>query len=612
MQLRAQSASARPTIAGLNPALADRLVTAAVVLFVVAYAVLFSFLALHRHSVYETDAFDLANMEQALWNTTQGRPLDFTNYEGLTNRLGAHVEPVLLLIAPIYALAPRPETILILQSVVIALGALPISWLARDRLNSRVAALVFPLVYLLFPALEAANLYDFHALTLTAAFLAFAFWFAQTRNAAGYWISVLLALGSKEDVPLLVFVLGLWVAVGLGWRRTGLATSALALVWFFVAVQIVIPHFNPDKQSPYLDTRYGHLGTNIREIAATLLLNPLYWASYITQPSKLAYVRDLLTPVAFLSLFAPLTLLVLSPTLLLILLSGSKLQNTLELEHYPAPLVPVVVVSAIYGAAALARLLSRRTGWPEANWAAALSLIVLAFTLVYHYDRGATPLNGEFGLKERTARHELADRLVARVPADAALSATGGLNAHLAGRKSLYVYPTIADANWVFVDFAPSIAPVINRDRYEDIDRLRRDGFGVVAAEDGFLLLGRGQPDQTSAETAFRRVAPAGFGPRTPLAARLGPISLIGYTPGFEARTTVFATLALRIERPSGDVRLFTVLLDNEGQPLPGTEAELCRADLAANQAAGRPAKPIWSRQNAGDYAMARAPCGSG
>ncbi|MCS6801802.1 MAG: DUF2079 domain-containing protein [Chloroflexota bacterium] len=576
MHARARPASAGAAITSLSPALADRLVTVSVALFALAYAVFFSFLSLHRHSVYETDAFDLANMEQALWNTTQGRPLDFTNFEGLTNRLGAHVEPMLLFIAPIYALAPRPETILILQSVVIALGALPISWLARELLRSRLAALIFPLAYLLFPALQAANLYDFHAVTLTAALLAFAFWFAHRRNALGYWAAVVLALSCKEDVPLPVFVLGLWVAVGLGWRRVGLATSALAVVWFFVTVQVVIPHFNPEKQSPYLDTRYGHLGTNIAEIAATLVFNPPYWIAYVTQPSKLEYMRDLLTPVAFLSLFAPLVLAVLSPTLLLILLSSSKLQNTLELEHYPAPLVPVVVVSAVYGVAFLARQLAARTSWPFSRWTAVFSIVVLVFTLVYHRDRGSTPLAEDFALKERTARHALADRLLTLVPADAALSATGALNAHLAARRTLYVYPRIDDATWVFVDFAPSIAPVINRDRYEHIEALRRAGFGVVAAEDGFLMLGKGEPDRASVEAAFRRPAPAGWTPRTPVAARLGPVSLVGYTPGYEARATASLTLGLRVERPGGeDIRLFTVLLDEVGRPLPGSEAEL-------------------------------------
>jgi uncharacterized membrane protein len=575
LHVRAHPAKAEAAVAGLSPAIADRLVSASVVIFVIAYAALFSFLSVHRHRVYETDAFDLANMEQALWNTTQGRPLDFTNFEGLTNRLGAHVEPMLLFITPIYALAPRPETILILQSVVIALGALPISWLARDLLRSRVAALIFPLAYLLFPALQAANLYDFHAVTLTAALLAFAFWFGHRRQALGYWVAVVLALSCKEDVPLPVFVLGLWVAFGLGWRRVGLATSALAVAWFVITVQIIIPHFNPAKQSPYLDTRYGHLGTTIYEIAATLLFNPPYWISYITQPSKLEYLRDLLTPVAFLSLFAPFVLVVLSPTLLLILLSSSKLQNTLELEHYPAPLVPVVVVSAIYGVAFLARHLAKRTSWSFSTWTAAFSVVVLVFSLVYHRDRGSTPLAEGFALKERTARHALADRLQTLVPADAALSATGALNAQLAARRTLYVYPRVDDANWVFVDFAPSIAPVINRDRYEQIEALRRAGFGVVAAEDGFLLLGKGERDRVPVEAAFRQPAPVGWTPRTPVGARLGPVSLVGYTPGYEARATASLTLGLRVERPTEEIRLFTVLLDEGGWPVPGSEAEL-------------------------------------
>ncbi|GIW11782.1 MAG: hypothetical protein KatS3mg061_2839 [Dehalococcoidia bacterium] len=575
MQLRAQPATAERPFAGLTSALADQLLPRAVLAAVLAYALLFSFLAIHRHRVYETDAFDLANMEQALWNTVHGRPLAFTNFEGLTNRLGAHVEPTLLLLAPLYALAPRPETLLVVQSVVVALGALPVSWLARAHLRSQLAALIFALAYLLFPALEAANLYDFHALTLTAGLLPFAFWFAERRQVVGYWATVLLVLGCKEDLPLLVFVFGLWVAFVRGWRRVGLATAALAALWFVVAVLVIIPHFNPERQSPYLDTRYGHLGSTLPEILATLLFNPPYWLGYLYQPSKLAYMRDLLTPVAFLSLLAPLCLAILTPTLLLILLSSSVLQNTLELEHYPAPLVPVVVISAVFGAAWLTRRLTRWTGWPAARWGSLVALVVLGFTLAYHRERGATPLAAAFGLKERTARHELADRLVALAPPEAAVSATGALNAHLAGRQTLYVYPRVEDATWLFLDFAPSIAPVINRDRYDHIQQLRQHGFGVVAAEDGFLVLARGQPDQQQPEAAFRRPAPPGYQPTVPLRARLGPVTLLGYDPLSEARSTVALQLALQVEQSVGEVRLFSVLLDDSDRPLPGSEAEL-------------------------------------
>ncbi len=51
---------------------------------------------------------------------------------GTTTRLSFHVEPILLLISLIYHVVAGPPVLLILQALVVALGALPLSWLARD------------------------------------------------------------------------------------------------------------------------------------------------------------------------------------------------------------------------------------------------------------------------------------------------------------------------------------------------------------------------------------------------------------------------------------------------------------------------------------------------
>ena len=124
---------------------------------------LFSWQSVARHQAFATNAYDLGNVNQAFWNTVHGRPLHFTNWRGVEldlasdNRMAMHVEPIYFVLAPIYWLWQRPETILILQTVILALGALPVFWLARDRLGSHLAGVAFAAVYLLFPGLEAAE-----------------------------------------------------------------------------------------------------------------------------------------------------------------------------------------------------------------------------------------------------------------------------------------------------------------------------------------------------------------------------------------------------------------------------------------------------------------------
>ena len=50
-----------------------------------------------RYQTYHADAFDLGNMNQAVWNTLHGNPFRFTNrgldWFGPPTRLGIHVEP---------------------------------------------------------------------------------------------------------------------------------------------------------------------------------------------------------------------------------------------------------------------------------------------------------------------------------------------------------------------------------------------------------------------------------------------------------------------------------------------------------------------------------------
>ena len=103
-------------------------------LAVVAYAWTFSVLTVTRLHAFEARAFDMGNLHQTVWNTAQGDWFRITNQErGLTNRLGYHVEPILLPIALIYRLYPAPELLLVLQAAVVALGALPLFALARQR-----------------------------------------------------------------------------------------------------------------------------------------------------------------------------------------------------------------------------------------------------------------------------------------------------------------------------------------------------------------------------------------------------------------------------------------------------------------------------------------------
>jgi uncharacterized membrane protein len=508
----------------------------AVWLLILLYIGLFSWQSIARHQAFATNAYDMGNVNQAFWNTVHGRPLHFTNWRGVEldlandSRLAMHVEPIYFLLAPIYWLWQQPETILLLQTIILALGALPVFWLARDRLGSHLAGVAFAAVYLLFPGLEAANMWEFHAVALAAPLLLFAFYFGQKKRWFLLWLFAILAMATKEEVSLSVLVMGFCFSVwGLiaAWRESprpgglrawlrraartpqsihGLALMLVAAVWFVVAVFVIVPHFEGSR-SPYLsyynqlsadaaasgNSTGGGSGGALGLLAAALRA--------VFNRRNVQYLIDLYTPVAFLSVFSPLAMAFSAPDLAINLLSTHEPMHFVEKYHYVAPLLPGVMISAIFGVAWLSRQIARLTKLPQRTTVLALTGVVLASTLYYHHYHGYTPLARAFESYQVTAHDRLGEFIAREIPADTTVSAQPNLNPHVSGRKTLYRFPYIGDAEYIFLD----VSTLANKsDQYGLIHQLLTEGeFGLVRAEDGYLVLRRGAPQAPLPDAFF-------------------------------------------------------------------------------------------------------------
>jgi uncharacterized membrane protein len=493
------------------------------------YIAFFGILTVQQHNAFQTTAFDLGNVDQAVWNTRHGRPFAMTNIEGLTNRLGTHVEPILLPVSLLYFVWSDPRALLLLQTVVIALGAWPVYLLARRamgnaqyptpntqhepqpaqyafRLASYALPLVFALAYLLFPALQSANVFDFHAVALAPTFFLFAFYFVETERWGAYALFALLTMSCKEDMPLLVAMLGLYALVVRRCWRVGLATLTVAMVWFLAAVGWIMPHFDTRGVSP-LANRYAYLGDSPLEMVVTLVTRPSVVLEQLRAAGAFGYVANLLAPVAFLSLFAPQVLVLGLPSLLINLLSTEGTMHQLEGFHYGATLVPAVVVSAAYGAAWLNRRLSRFRLLPLL-----LAAVVLAATLLYHWGHGYTPLAADFrgSWPEVTDHHRLGEEIARSIPTGASLAALPRPNPHASQRQQLYMIDRVEngrlapldDAEYVWLDVTDGW-PLHPNDLKAGVDSLLAGDYGVERAADGWLLLRRGAPEKALPDTFY-------------------------------------------------------------------------------------------------------------
>jgi uncharacterized membrane protein len=539
-------------------------------LLIVLYIAVFSALAVARHEAFETLAFDLGNYDQAAWNTAHGRLLRFTNVEGLTIRLAQHVEPILLPISLFYLLYESPKTLLVLQTVAVALGAWLVYLLAREKMQSEFGGVVFALAYLLFPALESANLFDFHAVTLAPVFLLSAFYFLEKRTHLWSLIFAILAMSCKEDIPLLVALMGAYAFLLRRERRFGALMVAIALVWFYVAFYIIIPHANPGGESQYL-VYYEHWGDNAAEMALAVF-RPSFWNLILTR-DNFAYLFKLFLPLAFLPVFNLPIFLIAIPSLAINRLSTAQLMGRLEMFHYAVPIVPFAILSAIGGAGFLIRRFGKQV--PEegsVSLSYLLSGLVLVCSLGYHHYRGFSPLSVHFRWPVATEHHRLAQELIDQIPPTASVSAQLNLNPHVSHREKLYIFPNVNDAEYIFLDI-DSIGNKDDINTWIKEQLLENGPFGGDAAQDGYLLLQRGASDSRPPDSFYTFVRVQDPDIQYPLLADFGShIEFLGFDVTYQRDEEPNYNLYFRTQYPlDRDYFIALYLVDEAGQVVGST-----------------------------------------
>ena len=320
-----------------RPVFSSSPVAAAVlVLLVLLYTAVFSAVSVLNFRNFGMSAFDVGIHVQAIWKLSTGRGL-FNTVRGLPI-WGDHCWFIMLLYAPLYWFVPRVETLLVLQSFGLALGALPLAAIVLRRKGGSLAAIVFAMAWLLSPPLQNMNLENFHPEVLAAPFLLWSVERAEARKWRGYWIAIGAALLCKEDVALTTFLLGFWVFSKN--RRAGILTMLISLVWFFLCMKVFLPYFNDHGffrfQNGYWFSRFWQHK-----------LDPgFYWAT-IKQARVQIYAWQLGLPLLFLFLLQPLLAAAALPAFMVNVLSGNDYLISID-YHYNFQTLPM-----LFGASAL-------------------------------------------------------------------------------------------------------------------------------------------------------------------------------------------------------------------------------------------------------------------
>lgn len=433
--------------------------------------------------------YDLGLYNRHMWSLVR---FDFSaNPIRGFNLLGDHSHFILFLFIPIYALFQTPLTLVIIQALAIGISGLPIYLIAKKYLKNEYSSILFLIAYYLYFGFASGLAFPFHLSTLSVLPLAFALYFLLQKNYKLLVIFLVVLLLTKEDLPLVVIMFGLYLIIIQKQYKLGGIIMAVSALYFIFLSKYFLPTISGHKYS-YSET--SKLGSGFLEITINIIKKPFVFIKEMYQPAdKLRIIKYSLFSFAGLSLFGLEIFLLLSPIWLGRFLSNLP-SRWLTVFHYSANQGPILAVAAIIGAERIASFL--KVYLKKEYLIAGLSVLVLGCSLFVNYKLRSPILKiftKNFYLdspEKKTAR-----TAISMIPKDASVAA-GSPFVNLSSRKEIYMAPIEFDK------LKPDYIMINSLDYYpfgskeEAIvyaeEALQKYGYQELVNENGIYLLKKG------------------------------------------------------------------------------------------------------------------------
>ena len=428
------------------------------------YGVIFSYFTVLKHNVFLSSGWDLGVFDQALYTTIHdGKFLYYTPDLFLSPSgcyFAQHVSPILFLLLPFYAINSSAVTLLVLKSFILACGAFPLYFLAKELLESAKAGFIAAFIYLLYVPLQGANWFDFQPQIFLPLMFFSMFYFAFKSKWELYFVTVVLASMIEEHIFILVFLTAAYLLITskvrpfwqslkslrkMNRNLASVITMIFSISYFFVTSLIK----NSFPINPQFTDIYKALSVfSVLGVKGDPLLFPFYAlfnppnafaALFYDFPIKFLYLILLFGPLLFLSLKSKVFLITL-PFLGLYLFSNYNAYYSVG-SHYPLYILAFIFVAALM-------VLKRYQNATRKSILRTLLIVSMIFTISAS---PLSPLSASFlkegllwypvgSLEANEQKSSLAD-LVAVIPQNASILTQNNLFPHVSNRPNAYVIP---------------------------------------------------------------------------------------------------------------------------------------------------------------------------
>ena len=431
------------------------------ILFVcIPFGIIYSLIAIVNHYHFRTYVYDLGIYNHALFDYAHFQMADCTVMQPrFDNMFSDHLTLLQPLWGPFYWIFDT-YTLLIIQILGIIAGGIGIYFLLKQRYANTNFALIGMIHFLSMWGIFSALGFDYHDNVLAAMLVPWFFLFLEKEKA---WIASLffiLICISKENMAFwaLFIAIGAILIYHKNKKLRIMLASAIvfATVYFFVAVNVIIPHLSNAGRG-YIHFHYQSLGNNFTEAFHTMITRPWYCF-------KILFINHLNEPLGDYNKF---------DTHLMVLLSGGI--ALLFKPKYLLMLIPIYAqkmfsndigkwgVSVQYSIEFVPILTIALFDWIDNYYSNEKKVrIALIFTLICSLATKVIIDNRHaiWYVKDQVVFYEKSHYInsfnagkvhdaLKLIPPDAQVSAKNTLVPHLAFRDSIYLFPFIGNAEYI-------------------------------------------------------------------------------------------------------------------------------------------------------------------
>jgi len=412
-----------PSLNVFNPIRRD-MCLAAVFVGMAAYSAFFTYYLTMKHYAFRTLMFDLGLYDHWFWTAFKHGPA----VAGVP-----HNSLTLYILLPFYALYPSPVTLIVLQSIIVPLAAIPLYLLARLQLKDRMLALLVTALFLLYPPLHGLSQFDFHVEMFLPPLALTALYYLHMESWRQYIIASIIMLATMDYAAYIVLMMGVYhiivyrknLKLLIKMKPTSLKFSvAKNMLTGLVIIMLALAYFGTSTILSNMKLSVG----NPTPGEGTFSLKNLE----VMKEMKISYVCKIFGPVAFLPLLSPAPLLMALPWLVHITFTTEpeylKIFN--QYSAFTAPFIFAGLISAF-----------KKIGSRKVKVALAVILIAATIYFIMSTDEVAVSPWPNVGERER-----LLNELVQQIPPDAGVLTQNNIAPHLTEREKIFMWPLGAPA----------------------------------------------------------------------------------------------------------------------------------------------------------------------